>query len=63
MSLHNLQELDDNLGRRSNQNLTLTGLFSVVNSVQSISQNRRSSHCSISVTQKALSLRSKKHSL
>ena len=45
VSLHDLQELDDNLGGRSDQNLTLTGLFSVVNSVQGISQNRGSSHC------------------
>ena len=35
--LHNLQKLDDDLRGWSNQNLTLTGLFGVVDSVQSIS--------------------------
>ena len=35
--LHDLQELDDDLGRWSDQDLTLTGLFGVVDGVQSIS--------------------------
>lgn len=55
MLLHDLQELDDNLGRRSNQNLSLTGLFSVVDSVQGVSQNRGSSHNSEQLVKRAQS--------
>ena len=45
MLLHDRQELDDDLGRRSDQDLSLAGLLSVVDSVQGVSQNRGSSHC------------------
>lgn len=55
MLLHDLQELDDNLGRRSNQDLSLTGLFSVVDSVQGVSQNRGSSHNSEQLVKRAQS--------
>jgi len=43
--LHNLQELDDNLRGRSDQDLTLTGLLGVVDSVQGVSKDRGSGHC------------------
>ncbi|EEQ39429.1 40S ribosomal protein S22 [Clavispora lusitaniae ATCC 42720] len=42
--LHNLQELDDDLGGWSDQDLTLTGLFSVVDGVQSVSEDGSSGH-------------------
>lgn len=42
--LHNLQELDDDLRGRSDQHLALAGLLSVVDGVQSVSQNGGSSH-------------------
>lgn len=41
--LHDGQELDDDLGRRSDHNLTLTGLLGVVDGVQS-SRQRRGQH-------------------
>ncbi|KAH3664110.1 hypothetical protein OGAPHI_004824 [Ogataea philodendri] len=43
--LHNGEELDDHLGRRSDQDLSLSGLFGVVDGVEGVSQNRGSSHC------------------
>lgn len=42
--LHDSQELDDDLGRRSNDNLSLTSLFSVGNGLKSVSENRSASH-------------------
>lgn len=42
--LHDLQELDDNLGRRSDQDLSLAGLLGVVDSVQGVGQYRGSGH-------------------
>lgn len=42
--LHNLEELDDHLGRRSDQHLTLAGLLSVVDGVQGVSQHGGSGH-------------------
>ena len=47
MLLNDLQELDDDLRGRSNDDLSLTGLLGVVDSVQGISQNRCSSHFSM----------------
>ena len=44
VSLHNLQELDDDLGGRSDHNLALTALLGVVNALQRISQYRSSGH-------------------
>lgn len=44
MLLHNLEELDDNLGGRSDENLSLTGLFGVVDGVKSVSENGSTSH-------------------
>lgn len=42
--LHNLQELDDDLRGWSDQDLTLTGLFGVVDGVQSVSKDGGSGH-------------------
>lgn len=36
MSLHDSQEFDDDLGRRSNHDLALTGLLGIVDGVQGI---------------------------
>lgn len=42
--LHNRQELDDNLGRGTNENLSLTTAFGVVDVVQTIVQDGDSDH-------------------
>jgi hypothetical protein len=42
--LDNLQELDDNLGGWSDDDLSLTGLLGVVDGVQSVSEDRGSGH-------------------
>lgn len=42
--LHNLQELDDNLGGGADQNLALTALLSVRNRLQGIGQNAHAHH-------------------
>lgn len=42
--LHNLKELDDDLGRGSDEDLSLTSLLGVVNSVKSVSKNGSTGH-------------------
>ena len=44
MSLHNSQELDNDLGRGSDQDLSLTSLLGVGNSLKSVSENGSASH-------------------
>lgn len=39
MLLHDRKELDDDLGRGSDEDLTLSGLFGVVDGVESIVEN------------------------
>lgn len=39
MLLHDRQELDDDLGTGSDQNLTLAGLFSIVDALESVVEN------------------------
>lgn len=45
MSLHNAQELDNNLGARVYQDLTLASLFSVVDGVERIIKDAGFDHC------------------
>jgi hypothetical protein len=47
--LHNRQELNDNLGRRTDENLSLTTAFSVVDVVQTIVQDGDSDHFKSSI--------------
>lgn len=42
--LHDLQELDDDLGRRANQDLTLAHLLGVVDALESIVENGSLDH-------------------
>lgn len=42
--LHDLQELDNDLGRRSDQDLTLAGLLGVVDALESIVENGSADH-------------------
>lgn len=42
--LHDPQELDDDLGRRADQDLALAGLLGVVDAVQSIVQDGSADH-------------------
>ena len=42
--LHDAQELDDDLGARSDQNLALSGLLGVVDAVERIVENTGSDH-------------------
>lgn len=44
MLLHDLQELDNNLGRRADQDLTLAHLLGVVDALESIVQNGSVNH-------------------
>lgn len=44
MLLHNLQELDDDLGAGSDHDLALSGLLGVVDALESIGKNGGSSH-------------------
>lgn len=44
MLLHDLQELDDDLGRRSDQDLALAGLLGVVDVLKSIVENGGADH-------------------
>ena len=44
MTLHDLEELDDDLGARSDQDLTLAGLLGVVDVVESIVENGSADH-------------------
>ena len=39
MTLHDLEELDDDLGARSDQDLALAGLLGVVDGVEGIVEN------------------------
>lgn len=43
--LHDGEELDDDLGRRSDHDLSLTGLLGVGDGLESVSENRGSGHC------------------
>lgn len=45
--LHDGQELDDDLGGWSDQDLSLTGLFSVVDGVERICEDGGSGHCGL----------------
>lgn len=42
--LHDLQELDDDLGRRADQDLTLSTLLSVGNGLEAIGEHRHLGH-------------------
>lgn len=42
--LHDLQELDNDLGRRSDQDLTLASLLGVVDALESIVENGSADH-------------------
>lgn len=44
VSLHDGQKLDDNLGGRSDENLSLTGLLGVGDGLESVSENGSASH-------------------
>lgn len=44
VTLHNLEELDDDLGGRSNQDLTLAGLLGIVDGVESVVKNGSADH-------------------
>ena len=44
MSLHDLEELDDDLGAGSDQDLTLSSLLGVVDALKSIVQNGGADH-------------------
>lgn len=44
MTLHNLEELDDDLGRRSDQDLALAGLLGVVDGVERIVEDGSANH-------------------
>ena len=44
MALHDLEELDDDLGGRSDQDLALAGLLGVVDGVEGIVENRSADH-------------------
>lgn len=48
MLLDDSQESNDNLGRRSNQNLSLTSLLGVGNSLKGVSESRSSGHFGLS---------------
>lgn len=42
--LHNFQELDDNLGRRSDQDLSFSGLLGIDDVVEAVVENGLSDH-------------------
>lgn len=44
VTLHDLEELDDDLGARSDQDLTLAGLLGVVDGVEGIVKNGSADH-------------------
>lgn len=44
MLLHNFKELDDNLGRGSQESLSLSSLLGIVDGSKSVSKNRGTSH-------------------
>lgn len=49
MLLHDLEELDDNLGDGADQDLTLTTLLSIIDALESIVQHADTHHLKISV--------------
>lgn len=44
MALHDLEELDDDLGGRSDHDLALAGLLGIVDGVEGIVENRGADH-------------------
>lgn len=44
MALHDLEELDDDLGGRTDQDLTLAGLLGIVDSVEGVVENGSADH-------------------
>lgn len=44
MALHDLEELDNDLGGRSDQDLTLAGLLGIVDAVKSVVENGSADH-------------------
>lgn len=44
MTLHDLEELDNDLGARSDQDLALAGLLGVVDGVEGIVEDRSANH-------------------
>ena len=44
MLLHNAQELDDDLGAGSNEDLTLAGLFGIVDALESVIEDGSFDH-------------------
>lgn len=44
MALHDLEELDDDLGARSDQDLALAGLLGIVDGVEGVVENRSADH-------------------
>lgn len=56
--LHDLQELDHDLGRRADQDLTLSTLLSVGNGLENISENRHLGHLKHIMSQIWLDLQS-----
>ena len=44
VALHNLQELDDNLGARPDEDLALPGLLGVVDALQGVVENGGADH-------------------
>ena len=47
MTLHDRQELDDDLGARSDQDLALAGLLGVVDAVERIVEDRSANHLGV----------------
>ena len=45
MLLHDVQETDDDLGGRADQDLALAGLLGVVDGVKRIVEDRSADHC------------------
>lgn len=44
MTLHDLEELDNDLGRRADQDLTLAGLLGIVDGVEGVVENGSANH-------------------
>ena len=44
VTLHDLEELDDDLGARSDQDLTLAGLLGIVDGVEGVVENGGADH-------------------
>ena len=47
VALHDLEELDDDLGARSDQDLALAGLLGVVDAVERIVEDRSANHLGV----------------